>query len=155
MQPLDKGLNVAIIQIASRLFPAGFDVSDDAPSTYKDLCAHLDAGNRMLVFKGGSDHTIYSSPEVNWALRAWHDWCHWRGHHDLTTDGERAVCDMQMQHLRELDGSQAERWGRIIRAEIVGQAEYYRLHKRFPDDQRGFAEAYMSCPAAALLWPLW
>lgn len=156
MQPLDTGLNVAIIHMASKLFPCGFDVSDIAPSTFKELCAHLDARKRMLVFAGGSDHTIYADREVNWSFRAWHDWCHWRGRHEFNQDGEKAVCDLQTEHIRTLFGnSAAERWGAIIRAEIIGQAEYLHYHKRFPDDQRGFVEAYLRDRDEALLWPGW
>lgn len=157
MDPLDLGLNAAILHITGKLFPLGFDVSGDAPATYQDLKAHLDTGNRMLVFKGGSDHTIYGDPEVNWCFRAWHDWCHWRGAYDLTMAGEQAVCRMQGWHLLKLywPGRILDRWRKIIEAEIVGQAEYHHIHKRFPDDQRGFVEAYLECPGVALLWPLW
>ncbi|HVH75197.1 MAG TPA: hypothetical protein VM755_09805 [Stellaceae bacterium] len=156
MQPLDSSLNAAIIHIAGKLFPLGFDVSDTAPSSFKELCGHLNAGNRMVVFAGGSDRTIYADPEVNWAFRAWHDWCHWRGVHDLTLESERAVCRMQTWHIRKLYGEViARKWGSIIRAEIIGQAQYFHCHKRFPEDQRGFIEAYLRDRDEALLWPLW
>jgi hypothetical protein len=157
MQPLDTRLNVAIIHIASKLFPLGFDVSEQAPSTLEELKGHLADGKRMLVYKGGSDRTIYGDPEVNWCFRAWHDWCHWRGEHDLTHDGEQAVCAMQNQHLLALYGSgeTLDRFCKIIDAEVIGQAEYYRYHKRFPDDQHGFVKAYLECPGAALMWPRW
>jgi hypothetical protein len=70
MVPPDPQLNSAIINMATRLFPAGFDVSDDAPDTYEKLKAHLDAGKRLVVFSGGSQHTIYADPAVNHAFRA-------------------------------------------------------------------------------------
>lgn len=35
--PLDIHINLAVLHIASRLFPCGFNVSDDAPQTYDDL----------------------------------------------------------------------------------------------------------------------
>ena len=156
MRPLDIGLNVGIIHIASKLFPCGFDVSDSAPSTFEELCAHLDAGNRMLAFAGGSDRTIYADREVDWAFRAWHDWCHWRGRHNFTPVGERAVCDLQTTHLRILFGScAAEKWGGIIRVEVIGQGQYFHYHKRFPDDQRGFVEAYLRDRDEALRSPRW
>lgn len=155
--PLDTGLNVAVVHIASRLFPVGFDVSEQAPSTYEELKQHLDAGRRLIVYAGGSDRTIYGDPEVNWHFRAWHDWAHWRGAHDLTHVGECAATEMQVGHLRVLYGGNptTRRWAAIIRAEIVGQAEFYRRHQRFPDDQRGFVEAYLHNAEAALRRPLW
>ena len=55
--PIDPLLNVAIVHIASRLLPNGFDVSDEAPDTYEKLKAHLCAG--MIVWSGGSEVTVY------------------------------------------------------------------------------------------------
>lgn len=93
--PLDPGLNTAIVAIASLLFPNGFDVADIAPDTYDKLKAHLDAGRRMLVWSGASDYTVFGCCEVNWAYRAWHDWCHWQGAHLFTLEGEEATANMQ------------------------------------------------------------
>ncbi len=145
MQPLDTGLNVAIMHIATKLFPTGFDVSPDAPNTFTALKAHLDAGKRMVVFSGGSDATVYADPEVNWCFRAWHDWCHWRGNHPLSLMGERATCVMQAQHLVTLygKGPSVRRWIRIIHAEIIGQAAFYQAHGHFPVDQYEFVTRYL------------
>jgi hypothetical protein len=156
MEPLDPNLNAAITAIAKRLFPSGFDVSDDAPDTYKKLKTHLDAGKRLVVFSGGSQHTIYADPAVNHAFRAWHDWTHWTGQHDLTFQGELAVYDAQRKHLIELfgDNSRTRYWSEIINAEIIGQATYFEYHKRFPVDQRGFVEAYLKDPHLALTYSL-
>ena len=145
MLPLDTSLNVAIMHIATKLFPTGFDVSLDALATFDELKAHLDAGKRMVVFSGGSGTTIYGDPEVNWCFRAWHDWCHWRGSHPLSLKGERATCVMQAQHLLTLygNGPQVRRWIRIIHAEIIGQADFYRDHGHFPVDQYGFVVWYL------------
>jgi hypothetical protein len=65
MLPLDPGLNTAILSIASDLFPDGFDVSPDAPSTYKALKAHLDTGKRLVVYDGGCEGTIYVDPALS------------------------------------------------------------------------------------------
>jgi hypothetical protein len=156
MEPLDPELNTAIVTIASRLFPDGFDVSNDAPDTYEKLKSHLDAGKRLVVFAGGSQHTIYADPAVNHAFRAWHDWTHWTGQHELTFQGELAVCDAQRKHLIELlsDTPQTRYWSEIINAEIIGQATFFEYHKRFPDDQRGFVEAYLKDPHLAPTYSL-
>ena len=145
MLPLDTGLNVAIMHIATKLFPTGFDVSLDAPATFDELKTHLDAGKRMVVFSGGSGTTIYGDPEVNWCFRAWHDWCHWRGNHLLSLVGEQATCTMQAQHLLTLygNGLSVRRWIRIIHAEIIGQADFYRDHGHFPVDQYEFVARYL------------
>jgi hypothetical protein len=156
MEPLDPNLNAAVIAIAKQLFPAGFEVSEDAPDTYEKLKAHLHAGKRLVVYGGGSEHTIYGDPAVNYAFRAWHDWTHWTGQHDLTFQGEKAACAAQHRFLIELFGNaaQIDRWAKLISAEIVGQATYFQWHKRFPVDQRGFVEAYLKDPHLALTYSL-
>ncbi|MGB4949365.1 MAG: hypothetical protein WBO55_01790 [Rhizobiaceae bacterium] len=44
---LDHHLNVAILDITNRLFPGGFDVSNDAPDTYEKLVHQFESGHRM------------------------------------------------------------------------------------------------------------
>jgi len=142
----DIHFNAAVLTICSRLWPGGYDVSNAAPETYEELIAHLDAGHRMVVYNGGSEQTIYGDPEVNFAFRAWHDWCHWRGRHDFSHEGERAACAMQSEHLIALYGesSQTRRWRRILQAEIIGQRDHFDRHGAFPEDQRAFAENYLA-----------
>jgi hypothetical protein len=157
MEPLDRGLNRAILTIANRICPYGFDVSDNAPDTYEKLREHLDAGNRMVVYNGGAEGTIYGDAEVNYAFRAWHDVCHWSGEHDFSIAGEAAVCKMQAFQLHQLYGRtpETERWAKIIHAEVVGQRLYYGLYKRYVTDQTSFVQAYMLDPEAALTKKGW
>ena len=142
---LDIQFNAAVLTICKALLPAGYDVAAVAPETYEELIAHLDAGRRMLVYSGGAEQTIYGDPEVNYAFRAWHDWCHWRGRHDFSLEGERATCAMQRAHLVALYGEspQTHRWRRILQAEVIGQREHFDRHGVFPDDQRAFVESYL------------
>jgi hypothetical protein len=156
--PLDRGLNVAVLQIASQLFPLGYDVSPHAPDTLKKLKTHLSQpGARMIVYNGGADNTIFEDNEVNYAFRAWHDWCHWRGNYDFTPEGELKTCKKQVEQLKTLygDGPTVERWADILWAEVVGQRRYYAIHGRFLDNQRAFTEAYLANPDAALANPSW
>jgi len=154
---LDRELNLAIHHITSRLLPTGFDVSENAPATFEGLIAHLDNGKRMVVFSGGSTATIYADPDINYAFRAWHDFCHWRGEHDLSLDGEAATCLMQCRHLRHFYSNERKlrRWSLILRAEVIGQGRYFHYHKHFPANQRGFVEAYLNDASQALRWSLW
>jgi len=148
---LDIQFNAAVLTICNRVLPAGYDVAAIAPETYEELIAHLDAGRRMLVYSGGAERTIYGDPEVNYAFRAWHDWCHWRGRHDFSLSGERATCVMQSTHLVALYGEspQTAWWRRILHAEVIGQREYFDRHGVFPDDQRVFVESYLRTEAQA------
>jgi hypothetical protein len=142
MQPLDTGFNIAVRTIAECLCPS-YRVSDYAPDTYEKLKAHLDLTKCMVVWSGASESTIYACPEANWAFRAWHDWCHYTGRHEFTPGGERAVFEMQKLHLLLLYGDCAttRRWIDILRAEVIGQQEYFYEHGHYPEDQRAFVEA--------------
>jgi hypothetical protein len=149
-----QALKQAILETTARLLPDGFDVSDDAPQTYEQLKTLMDAGNRMRVWTGGSEDTIYNEPYVNYAFRAWHDICHWEGQFGFTVDGEIATCEMQCRQLFEFYGNNetTQQWCTILRAEIVGQALYFQRHKRFPKKQTHFFAAYIRDPEGALQW---
>ena len=155
--PLDAGLNQAILAVAARFLPAGFDIADDAPATFAELKAHLDAGQRLVVYGGGCDATIYVDPAVNHAFRAWHDLTHWQEGEDFSVAGETAVSAVQCRQLTALfgDNDVARRWCAILDAEVVGQRLFHQRHKRYVSDQRGFVEAYLSDPELALMWSLW
>lgn len=145
-RPLDPSLNSAILTIAGRLFPDGFSISTDAPQTYHQLTSLLDSGKGLIVWSGSSEMTIYAAPEVNYAFRAWHDWCHWRGQHPFTLKGESAVYEMQCSHLTSMSNDQdtIRRWRRILYAEIMGQNIYRDRYGQFPEDQRAFVEAFLN-----------
>src|SRR4051794_1017008 len=128
LKPLDPGLNSAILCIAAELFPDGFDVSSDAPDTYRKLRAHLDVGRRMGVYNGGCENTIYAYPYVNYAFRAWHDPCHYSGKHNFSLKGEQETCLMQCSQLRRLygDNGNIRHWANLLDADIVGVCRYYQ-----------------------------
>lgn len=153
--PLDTGLNVAIKQVADRIFPTGFDVASEAPETFEALVQHVETTGRMLVWSGGSDETIYACPETNYAFRAWHDWCHLTGNHAFTPEGERAACAMQQAHLLALygDNPTTRRWCAILDAEINGQVAFNQATGgEFPVDQYSFVQDCLAtCVTAAVL----
>lgn len=143
---LDRSLNVAVNQIASRIFPLGFDIAADAPSTFEELCSRMDTGNRMTVWDGASDATIFGCAETNYAFRAWHDFHHWQARQPFTPQGEHAVALLQCADLRTVYGDtpQVAAWARVIMAEVDGQLEYAEAHGgEFPNDQAGFIAAYL------------
>lgn len=140
-KPFSLSLNIAILTIAGRLFPCGYDVAESAPSSLEELNAQIDATGRMLVYSGNSDCTVYGSPEVNWAFRAWHDWCHWKAQHPFNLAGERACLEMQRQHLRTVYGDthpDLPVWDAVLEAEVIGQATYHDATGEFPVDQVTF-----------------
>lgn len=141
--PFDPKLNAAIIYITTQLV-GRFEVADNAPSTFQQLHAHLEAGKTLVVASEGSSNTVFCMPEVNYAFRAWHDWCHWWGGFDFSMIGETATCGLQIGHLKQFYGrnDQTEVWANLLTAEIIGQRQYYERHGVYVEDQRGFSRAY-------------
>jgi hypothetical protein len=152
MSALDLEFNRAVLDITAHLLPNGFDVSMRAPSTYRELKAHVAATGRLVVYAGASDRTIYGDPAVNHAFRAWHDYCHLLGGYDTSFVGEVAVCRAQERQLlhRYGDSERTFRWKKIVEADIIGQARYFERHGTFPVDQAAFVRAYLHDLAQAL-----
>jgi hypothetical protein len=150
--PLDRGFNVAVLQIAARLFPTGFDAAPDAPEDFDSLREHVARTGRMCVSDGASDATIFADAEVNLAFRAWHDHCHLRIGADFSPEGEAAACAEQARDLRTLYPGHADlpRWLAILHAEVVGQGEHLARHGAFPVDQAAFVRSYLTQPAATV-----
>lgn len=128
-----------------------YTVSTDAPSDFQSLCDHLEAGNTIEVYSGGSDFTIFSDPKVNYSFRAWHDWCHWKTGADFSLKGEIEVCEYHILQLqRYFSVELVKEWSEYIFAEIVGQRVYYEIYNEHVVDQRAFTLAFLDCPARAL-----
>lgn len=143
--PLDPGFNVAVLHMASRYHPCGFDVSDDAPDTYEELKAEATERGRITVWSGASDKTVFDDKEVNYAFRAWHDAIHLSRGEDFSFAGEYACYVAHARDLIEVfgDNERTRRWNDILFADIVGQALYREEHGNFPEDQRTFVEEFL------------
>lgn len=150
-EPFDVDFNHAVAHIAS-VIVGHYIVSDNAPSTYRQLKAHLGAGKTMVVAHEGSEATIFGDAAANWAFRAWHDWTHWKGGFDFSLYGESATCNMQIDCLLAFYGVNAAtmKWRDYLIAEIIGQRRYYERYKAYLSDQRAFAVAYIKDPVFAL-----
>lgn len=156
MNPLSIGLNIATQLFANVCWPRGWDLDDDLDVTYEMLCAEINSRGRMTVWTGGSDHTIYASPKVNYAARAWHDWVHWKHGFDFGPVGEFKTFREQQRMLRALYGDAAMEWCAILHCEIVGQLAYCEQHGDFPANQMGFTREWLSDgPDVALANPAW
>lgn len=141
---LSRSFNAAVHQIASRLFPRGFDVISEGPECLADLQSCYRLTRRIVVSSLHSDDTIFGDRETNYAFRAWHDWCHLTGGHEFDIAGEYAVSLMQSDHIRRAFGRSCETlWWPILDAEINAQAEYCARVGEFPRDQIDFDIRYM------------
>ena len=149
MQSIYPAFNRAILAITGIMFQEGFDVKDDAPETFEDAKAYHALTGRVCVWSGASDNTIYASPFVNYAFRAWHDWRHICFGNDFTLSGERATMRDQQRDIDALwasgflSANEREVCRAILEAEIIGQAMYKDKHGDFPNDQRQFVLDYL------------
>jgi len=134
---IDLGMNAAILHMASRLFPCGFDVVPDseAPNTLERVQADILQG-RLRVSGDHCEGTAYGDPEVNIAFRAWHDWTHWRHSTPFTLEGEIATAWLQVGHLRTV-GLWSPFREAFLLSEVEDQARYYAKTGAFPVDQMG------------------
>ena len=150
-RPLSVRFNVAVLHIAGRILPNGFDVSENAPQTFDSLVAHYEKTGRILVWNGASEKTIFADSEINFAFRAWHDSKHILGNHDFTIPGEMAALELQQADIRAIfDGATADYFCAIVDAEIRGQAMYNLACGGFPIDQAGFARAFLADAESAI-----
>jgi len=131
MPTLCPRLSERIISLASEL---AYSVADTAPSTYAELRASSVAP--LVVWSGGSEHTIYGDRSVNYAFRAWHDSLHIKLNAEFSLHGEILVAQEQARIL-------GDDTAKIILAEVIGQAEYFALHGFFPIDQSAFIQQYL------------
>ncbi len=89
-------------------------------------------GERIPVWAGASDRTIWSGPSVNYLFRAWHDATHVAACAEFDTAGELRVARIQCAQIE----GKPER--AILWAETAGQVLYHNAHGAFPTDQRLF-----------------
>lgn len=135
------------------MFPKGYDVSETAPNSYAALVQHYHDTGRMEVWSGGSDKTVFGSPEANYAFRAWHDGCHLRGMHAFTPAGEQGAFEEMVSDVRSEYGHtpEADHMVNLLHEEIIGQLTYTQFHGGlFPVNQRAFAAAYLKDETAAV-----
>jgi len=150
-RPLSIPFNVAVLHIASKVLPCGFDVSPNAPQDFDSLIAHHDKTGRVLVWDGASDTTIFGDAEVNFAFRAWHDSKHITARLPFTREGEIAALELQKADVRAIyDGATADSFCALLDAEIRGQFDYCEKNGGFPENQAAFARAYVRDQARAL-----
>jgi len=151
-KPLSRAFNCAVDTIARKLFPAGFDVSDSAPSSIDEILHYYNKYNRLCVWSGESDQTIFADREINYAFRAWHDHAHIRPYlfgdsapYAFDYRGEGLTLIEQMNDIRKVygRGKLSEFFAEILHAEIIGEFDYCEKYGGFPIDQYGFVSDYL------------
>jgi len=125
------------------------ETSKDAPSTYQELRALREfSPAKIIVYNGGCDNTIFSQSVYNHLFRAFHDFGHLSHGLDFQfkneiTLGERQANEVYDAVLPTIGLERANVVRQIIRAEIIGQIEYYQIHRRYIDDQKTYVIGYL------------
>lgn len=155
-KPLSLAFNAAVMTMARKVCPTGYDVTDmgDAPDCLEGLNSQIAYNGRILVSSEASDNTIFADAEHNYAFRAWHDWTHWIIQAPFTLEGERLVAMRQMEDIKRVfgPGKQTDLFCLLIEEEVIGQAQFYASTGSFPEDQRAFAEEYITAYSNAALY---
>lgn len=150
-------LDSAVVALAAQCWPMGFEVSNNAPGSWAALKEYNARTGGMCVWNGASENTIHHNPAVNYASRAWHDYCHLSGNYDFSAEGEEAACEYGISMLTNYSNWTVGRNNpnlahavALLRADCYGQNRFKKLHGLDVVDQRGFDLAYMADPDAAL-----
>lgn len=161
MTPLFRPFNVIVNSIAANLYPTSFDVSENAPATWRELYDHVRSAGRMKVSNTNSEKTVFADAETNYAFRAWHDHCHLRndkgvflgeGTYPGSFDwrGEVWVYQQMFQDVVKMYGYCSPYIDSLIEAEVLGQFLHKEVWGAFVEDQRAFTIAYLKDPALTL-----
>lgn len=145
MRPLSPSFNRVVLEMANSLMPEGWIARLEAPTNLSELEWDTWAAGKIVVSSKYSDCTIFGSPKINHAFRAWHDWCHLYLNAEFDRAGETTVYEMQSKQLILKYGAYLSRnWRQLLRCEIIGQLDYVELHGHFPVDQQAFAKEWLS-----------
>lgn len=125
--------------------PAHFPTKE-APNNWDELkrqWARCGPRDRVPVYDGGCDRTIYSHPRYNYAFRAWHDKIHIDLDLSFSKMDELRVCN---EHLRQMRDHMAmfnlnDEDSAAIQYDVAGQVLYYYKYKSYVYDQAAFVQA--------------
>lgn len=146
MQAMYPEFNQFIIDMYQRLMPNGFDTTPDKSKVRSFLAVKqwYAETNRVMVWSGESDNTIYGNPAINHCFRAWHDYVHITNDLDFSYQGELAVMEIQKIHARvHYKGKELQTILDLIEYEIKGQLDYYNEYKTFVPNQMEYHQQWM------------
>ena len=147
MQPYSSQYGLALGRKFLQFGELGKDYipSPDAPNTYKELihewqrvCSRVPGEARvpLRVYDGGSDTSIYGSPEANYAFRYFHDLVHCQLQTEFDIAGEIHTARVQEVMLGSLSAEEA--W--VFRIDTIGQSLYHTMTGEFVEDQAEFVQ---------------
>jgi hypothetical protein len=95
------------------------------------------------VYSGGSENTVYTMAEGNYAFRFWHDIVHFQEDADFSARGEAIVNACMCKEVASRFGRGSLEY-RMFAADTHGQTAYYQVHRKFVNNQLAFVMAQLS-----------
>lgn len=125
----------------ARIIGFGYAPAADAPDTYDGIREEYRQSMMMRkafrVWSGGSESTIYGTPEANYAFRYLHDTTHVEVQGDFTFQGEAKTALSAFRPVLQAFGDSLE--SRVYLADSLGQVHYNtQTCGQFPADQAQF-----------------
>ena len=124
------------VELSEYLFYSApsFQAAEEAPQTYRELAQYR--GEKLVVWNGASDRTIYAHRDVNYAFRAIHDMTHLELNAPFDTHGEYRVARRCLDNARAAGLSTDAL--KALYFDSFGQFAYFRRYGQFIEDQEGF-----------------
>lgn len=129
-----------------------FSIAPTTTDNFDKFVAETEANGYITVTLEGCENTIYKTDDCsgvfyNILARVWHDTWHLNSHLNFSASDEKIVCELQIQEFKEWfnknDNKLLEDCIKIIKADIVGQLEYYDKFKQFVPHQISFIMGYL------------
>ena len=118
-----------------------FELNDNAPETFKDLKESTVNGKHLLIATAGNATSIYGE-HVNSLFRFYHDVTHLTLDSGFSLEGETKVIN---QHITDaIDYGLSSLALEILKADTLGQVQYYYKNKRFVSDQIAFIDCVLN-----------
>ena len=155
MKHFANQMNVAVLHIASKLFPLGYAIQLGAPG---EPTSHpeITEGQRLCIrFPATySGLRLFEAKEVYCAFEAWHAQCHNRSPVAATElEAERRALQHHCADLRAIYGT-----GQFfmfcydrLHAYIIGREYYKQMYGLYPRNAAKFVEHYVRNPAVAIM----
>ncbi len=115
-------------------------LTDSQFLTFESITEYYCKNSKFIIWRGGSNNTIFGTPEMNHKFRAWHDYHHIIHNIPFTSEGEYRVYMHQIDDINPYCDTidKFKRCCNILDIEINGQVKYFEQHEYFPEDQRAF-----------------
>ena len=117
-----------------------YELNDDAPESFKALKATT-KNKHLLIATAGNATSIYGE-HVNSLFRFYHDVTHLTLDEGFSLEGETKVIN---QHIKDaVDYGLSPLALEILKADTLGQVQYYYKNQRFVSDQIAFIDCVLN-----------